>query len=104
MARIIKHDIRSAELFDHRPEEAGVGLVADANLDARRLVSRTIRIDVEADDQSVGSEIALPHLERAPAVNADFPENQGTILPWGEMPLIDGEIMRPLMNYLVVIG
>ena len=104
VAAVVEDDVGDAEFVDDAGEEAGVGLVADADVDTGALELSARWVDVDADDRRVRPEVALPHLQGASLGDTDLEHGHPAVDPGREVPLIGGEVVPPLVDDLIVIA
>jgi len=72
MAPIVQHNVWRPKLLKYFGEKRKVGLAPDAERDLILLELLALRINVDAHNLSVRSELALPHLCGAASSGADF--------------------------------
>lgn len=98
MAAVIENDIRRSKLSEDILQKTDVRLTANANLDLVFLKFPAFRIDVNSDNQCMGSEIPLPHLRRAAPAAADFEQYHGTTDESAKVSLVYRKVVLPLVN------
>src|SRR5271157_2659804 len=100
---VIKDNIRRAKFIGHTFKECRVLLLTDANLDLILLKTLAVLVVINPDDCSMGTKIALPHLERTTCSTADFNKGNRFIYPILEMTFINRKVMLPLEDLALVV-
>src|SRR5271165_4855485 len=85
VATVVHHDVEVRDFALESPPEVAVALVADEDFYRRSLVDPAGVLDVHAVDETVRSEVVLPHPEAAAAVDADFQDAYRAPDELGEM-------------------
>ena len=98
MATIVDEDVYAWNLLSQRTQETPVCLIPNKYLDPVFFQSLAVRIDVDPKHSALRPKIMLPHLQRSALRHAEFDDmNIGAPKP-REVPLIDFEIVLPLVN------
>src|SRR5882672_3204813 len=95
---VVDEDVDARHGLADLGEEAAVGLVADENGGRRVLELLAPRVDVDADDAGAGAEVLMPHLQRSALEHADFDHDGRLAAEPLEMPVIDLEVVVPLVD------
>src|SRR6185437_3789360 len=98
MTAVVDNDIEGAGFRRDAFEEDGIALAADEDFGAGRFESLATRIDVDADDARLWSEILAPDFQRAATGDADFHQRDVVVAEAREVSVVDLEIMLPLVD------
>jgi hypothetical protein len=72
VAAVVDQHVNEGHVLLEPLPESAIGLIPHVNVDAVSLIDPTRLLDIDTVDRRLLAEIALPHLEAAPAVDADF--------------------------------
>ena len=98
MAAVVDQDVDARHLPAHLGEELRVLLVPDQDGRGRVLELPAARIYVDADDLRAGSEVFVPHLQRAAVGDPDLDDHRAFPAKPLEMAVIDLEVVVPLVD------
>jgi hypothetical protein len=103
VAAVVEDYIGRSEFRNDILEKTRVGLAADPYFDLVFLEGLALRVDVNSNDQRVGTKVALPHLRRPAAAASDLKKNHGAVDEPAEVSLIDGKVVLPLVNCSLLV-
>jgi hypothetical protein len=93
---VVHEDVDDGDTFLESSPEAGVPLVPDEDLGELVLVALARGLQVDSEDATTWAEVVPPHLEAAAAVNADLDDVHVTAHEFGEVAVVDVEVVEPL--------
>src|SRR5713226_8862938 len=97
VSAVVDQDVDMRHASAHLGEEPAVALVADEYGRGFILELATAWIDINADNAGTRAEIVVPHLQGSPVENPDFQENRRAVPKAGEVPVVDVEVVVPLL-------
>src|ERR1700677_1695596 len=95
MPAVVEHDVDLRMLFNKSLPKSRIGLIADRHANPVCLVYSTRRLNVDAVDAGLVTEVVEPHSETAAAVDADFDHVDRLVDEPMKMAVVDVEVMAP---------
>src|SRR6266581_2048880 len=97
VSAVVDQDVDMRHAPAHLGEEPAVALVADEYRRGFILEAAAARIDVDAHDAGPRTEIVVPHLQGSSVEDADFHDDRRAAPESGEVPVVDLEVVVPLV-------
>jgi len=98
VAAVVDQDVDARHALRDRAQEAAVGLVADEDLDAVFLERLAVRVDVDAVDARLRTEVLAPQLQRAAVVDAELDDGHVGAAKARHVLVVDAEVVGPLLH------
>src|SRR6266704_1066382 len=97
VSAVVDQDVDMRHAPAHLGKEPAVALVADEYRRGFILEAAAARIDVDAHDAGPRTEIVVPHLQGSSVEDADFHDDRRAAPESGEVPVVDLEVVVPLV-------
>src|SRR6266536_878173 len=97
VSAVVDQDVDMRHASAHLGEEPAVALVADEYRRGFILEAAAARIDVDPHDAGPRTEIVVPHLQGSSVEDADFHDDRRAAPESGEVPVVDVEVVVPLV-------
>jgi hypothetical protein len=103
MTAVIQDNVGHTKLPDDLAQKDLIRLIADANVNLVLTELFALRPQVYPYDSGVRAQVSFPHLQ-GPALAATYlEENDVGIYEFGEMALVNGKVVLPLVNEALII-
>src|SRR6266705_1992650 len=97
VSAVVDQDVDMRHAAAHLGKEPAVALVADEYGRGFILEAAAARVDVDPHDAGPRTEIVVPHLQRSSVEDADFHDDRRAAPESGEVPVVDVEVVVPLV-------
>lgn len=100
---IIDQNVDGRDLLTQFAEKSAIRLIADENLGVGVSEFRATRVDIDANNLRIWTEVISPELEGATLISADFEHNGLAVSESLKMLFIDCQIMHPLADEAPIV-